>query len=132
MPPLPEPRGPVSAFLLGEVVQEPHPLPPTAVAEPADPLTDEDIQLALYVLYELHYRCFDGVDARWEWEPSLLALRATLERRWSSRCATRRRVPTSTNPPRWTARGTVADSDSGPSLSRYLAERGTGSRSASS
>ena len=42
----------------------------------------EDLQLALYCCYELHYRGFDGVDERWEWEPSLLALRAELERRF--------------------------------------------------
>jgi len=45
----------------------------------ADPLADEDLQLALYVMYELHYRGFAGVDERWEWWPPLLALRARLE-----------------------------------------------------
>ena len=47
-----------------------------------DPLSDEDLQLALYLCYELHYRGLDGVDERWEWEPSLLALRARLEARF--------------------------------------------------
>jgi hypothetical protein len=50
------------------------------VIRPADPLTDEDFQLSLYVLYELHYRGFAGVDADWEWEPGLLAVRGDLER----------------------------------------------------
>ncbi|HET9013727.1 MAG TPA: iron-containing redox enzyme family protein, partial [Gemmatimonadaceae bacterium] len=36
--------------------------------------------LALYVLYELYYASFEGVADGWEWEPSLIALRATLER----------------------------------------------------
>src|SRR5687767_7139429 len=80
MPPLPEPRGPVSEFLLRELVLQAHPLPPTSVVEPADPLGDEDLQLALYLCYELHYRGLDGVDSCWEWEPSLLALRGNLER----------------------------------------------------
>ena len=44
-----------------------------------DPIADEDLQLALYCCYELHYRGLPGVDERWEWEPSLLALRAALE-----------------------------------------------------
>jgi hypothetical protein len=48
----------------------------------SDPLADDDLNLALYVLYELHYRGFEGVDERWEWEPSLLALRAELEGRF--------------------------------------------------
>jgi hypothetical protein len=52
---------------------------PARVA-PADPLADEDLQLALYLCYELHYRGLPGVDERWEWEPALLAFRRQLER----------------------------------------------------
>jgi hypothetical protein len=39
-----------------------------------------DLQLALYMCYELHYRGFAGVDPAWEWNPGLLHLRAQLER----------------------------------------------------
>ena len=39
-----------------------------------------DLQLALYMCYELHYRGFAGVDPIWEWNPALLHLRAELER----------------------------------------------------
>lgn len=39
-----------------------------------------DLQLALYMCYELHYRGFAGVDPTWEWNPALLHLRAELER----------------------------------------------------
>lgn len=39
-----------------------------------------DLQLALYMCYELHYRGFAGVDPTWEWNPGLLQLRAQLER----------------------------------------------------
>jgi Iron-containing redox enzyme len=39
----------------------------------------DDFHLALYVCYELYYRGFDGVDEAWEWEPSLLAFRHSLE-----------------------------------------------------
>src|SRR5262249_55452443 len=35
-----------------------------------------------YLCYELHYRGFAGVAPQWEWEPSLLAFRAVLERRF--------------------------------------------------
>ena len=38
-----------------------------------------DVQLALYVCYELHYRGFAGVDARWEWDPGVLQFRGRLE-----------------------------------------------------
>jgi hypothetical protein len=79
VPPLPDSRGPLTAVLLHELRSDAHRLPPIALPEPEDPLLDEDLQLALYVLYELHYRGFDGVDERWEWEPSLLAVRRVLE-----------------------------------------------------
>lgn len=49
------------------------------VAATADPLADDDLQLALYVCFELHYRGFPGVDPEWEWNPTLLALRGALE-----------------------------------------------------
>jgi hypothetical protein len=43
-----------------------------------------DLQLALYVLYELHYSGFAGVDDRWEWDAGLLHLRANLEAAFES------------------------------------------------
>ncbi|MFE7183467.1 iron-containing redox enzyme family protein [Streptomyces erythrochromogenes] len=42
----------------------------------------EDLQLALYLLYELHYRGFDSVDDAREWDPDLLRLRQAMERRF--------------------------------------------------
>ncbi|MFE2324333.1 iron-containing redox enzyme family protein [Streptomyces sp. NPDC059385] len=42
----------------------------------------EDLQLALYLLYELHYRGFDDVDDEREWDPDLLRLRQALEGRF--------------------------------------------------
>lgn len=47
----------------------------------ADPW-GEDLQLALYLLYEPHYRGFEGVDDAREWDPDLLRLRRTLEDRF--------------------------------------------------
>ena len=49
----------------------------TSLAD-ADPV-GLDVQLALYLCYELHYRGFAGVDAGWEWNPGLLYLRGRLE-----------------------------------------------------
>jgi hypothetical protein len=43
------------------------------------PLGDDDLQLALYLCFELHYRSFRNVDPAWEWDPTLLAVRAVLE-----------------------------------------------------
>lgn len=50
-----------------------------------------DVQLSLYVCYELHYRGFAGVDPGWEWNPGLLHLRARLEEAFLT--AVRRSVP---------------------------------------
>ena len=74
---LPQPRGPVSDALFTGLRR-----PPQALDLPAGEIDPEDLQLALYCCYELHYRGFEGVDERWEWEPSLLAFRGELERRF--------------------------------------------------
>src|SRR5689334_20846819 len=76
-PELPEPRGPLSAWLTARLREPAMACTDAPVIAPADPLTDDDFQLSLYVL---HYRGFEGVDADWEWEPSLLAIRGDLER----------------------------------------------------
>jgi len=49
------------------------------VASVEDPLADDDLQLALYICFELHYRSFPNVDPGWEWSPKLLSVRALLE-----------------------------------------------------
>jgi hypothetical protein len=53
--------------------------PPASLELPTPAIEFEDLQLALYCCYELHYRGFDGVDDAWEWNPGLLAFRAVLE-----------------------------------------------------
>ncbi|MFD7027885.1 iron-containing redox enzyme family protein [Streptomyces sp. NPDC059917] len=52
-----------------------------AAALQADPW-GEDLQLALYLMYEPHYRGFEGVDDAREWDPDLLRLRQALEARF--------------------------------------------------
>jgi hypothetical protein len=76
---LPEPRGEISETLLAALRQDAGELLPMPRPRFADPLSDDDLHLSLYLCYELHYRGLDGVDERWEWEPSLLRLRAELE-----------------------------------------------------
>ncbi|MFC4036047.1 iron-containing redox enzyme family protein [Streptomyces polygonati] len=80
-PVLPAPRGPLSAGVLAALTA-PRRLPPDASeAMSADPY-GEDLQLALYVLYELHYRGFAGVEDDREWDPALQPLRRALEDRF--------------------------------------------------
>ncbi len=81
---LPTPRGPISELLVDAFARERHQLGAAALPDFERPLEDEDLQLALYLCYELHYRGLPGVDERWEWEPSLLGLRETLEDRFES------------------------------------------------
>src|SRR3954453_19129009 len=50
-----------------------------ALPVPEDPLGDDDLQLALYVAYELHYSGGREAEERWEWSPSLLRFRAAAE-----------------------------------------------------
>lgn len=76
-PVLPESRGAVSdavtRFLRGAGAP-----PRNREIAGADPFGD-DLQLALYLCYELHYRGFADVDADLEWDPELLRCRAALE-----------------------------------------------------
>jgi hypothetical protein len=76
------PRGDVTERLLAAWEEDAHAIDGGLPAQEANPLEDEDLQLALYLCYELHYRGLPGVDERWEWEPSLLGLRRELETRF--------------------------------------------------
>jgi hypothetical protein len=125
---LPAPRGATTRALLGALARPPHELGDVPVPDPADPLADDDLHLALYLCYELHYRGLDGVDERWEWTPSLLAFRARLEDAFEG--ALRGVVP---RPGRAlepapeemdVALRAIADADDGPSLSRHLERDG--------
>ncbi|MGV0851311.1 iron-containing redox enzyme family protein [Mycolicibacterium phlei] len=80
-PALPKPAGPLSAAIIDVL----HRGRPALAMRPIDaPLLETDpygldLQLALYVCYELHYRGFAGVNPRWEWNPALLQLRGRME-----------------------------------------------------
>lgn len=75
-PRLPEPRGPISAGVFAALRGDAVAPEPCRAEKPFG----EDPQLALYCLYELHYRGFAEVDPDLEWEPGLLAVRRELER----------------------------------------------------
>jgi hypothetical protein len=79
-PRLPAAHGPLSTAVRRCLVD---PAPSDGIARIGASVGDPyglDVQLALHMCYELHYRGFAGVDPRWEWNPALLHLRAQLER----------------------------------------------------
>lgn len=124
---LPLPRGPVSAALFA-VIGSPVGAPPIvsdlpeqidrAVGASGDILVDGDLQLSLFVLYELHYGGIAGVDERWEWDPALLACRANIEAGFEA--ALRERVETIAQ----TLFALTAEGDE-PGLSHYVRTEAT-------
>ncbi|MGY1641802.1 iron-containing redox enzyme family protein [Geodermatophilus sp. SYSU D00703] len=127
---LPEPRGPLTAALRADLADGA--LTPDTVeqarrtaAGAADPLADEDLQLALAVCYELHYRGFDGVDDAWEWDPDLIGLRAHLERRHTEALTALAGELAVTDEPIDRQLTALIAADDSPSLSSYLARTGT-------
>jgi hypothetical protein len=84
---LPTPRGPLTDWCVDALRRPEQGLArpfPTDLAR-VDASTDDDLQLALWVLYELHYLGFEDVDPALEWQPELLAFRGLLEQAFESR-----------------------------------------------
>jgi hypothetical protein len=127
---LPEPRGRLTRAVAADLAAGA--LSPATVdlaertaAASADPLGDDDLQLALAICYELHYRGFDGVDDAWEWDPALLTLRAHLERRHTAALRALVGTPQVTDEPVDRQLTALVAADDGPSLSTHLARTGT-------
>src|SRR5689334_685027 len=118
---LPAPRGALSGALI-EVLSGTG----TALPCAAEPDDEEDLQLSLFLCYELSYRSWDGVDDAWEWDLDLLGLRADLERQFEAGIRELVGPPLPADPATVPAalREIVA-ADDGPSLSGYLRARAT-------
>lgn len=142
---IPEQRGPVSAALLAILAGPPtdnpaglaelHVLVAARLAVPEDVIEDDDLQLALFCLYELHYGGLDGVDDGWEWHPGLISVRRLLEQPFEQelRAAARAAVPEVPPVPAAgpgsdgvaTVLFALAATDTGPSMSKYVAKKAT-------
>ena len=89
----PATRGAVSAELLAALGSNDRAASLPALESAADAalratddiLYDDDLQLALFCLSELHYSGIEGVDDRWEWNPALLAVRSRIEAAFEDR-----------------------------------------------
>lgn len=126
---LPRARGPASAILLDVLRRAPGaPVElPRVELDPTALLADDDLQLALYLCYELHYGALVEVDDRWEWDPGLLAFRAVLERAFERALRTVVPQPPAPVAPRQlgAALHELVATDAGPPLSRYVEARVT-------
>jgi hypothetical protein len=77
---LPRERGPISRHVITSLSSGND---SSTIALGADPvLDDEDVQLALWTIYELHFRGFDAVPDDREWDIGLLGLRRAIESRF--------------------------------------------------
>ncbi len=127
-------RGPVSAMLQrvlvapatsGLPVDAPE-IVGRALAETGDTLRDDDLQLALFLMYALHYGSLPGLDASWEWEPSLIAARGRIERAFEAALRDSAEVIDPPEPDRDAVARWLFDltaPTAGPGMSRYVAKK---------
>jgi hypothetical protein len=140
---IPEPRGPVSSTLFGALAHLPGSAEGSAAVEDlrlvassrvpasADIIGDEDVQLALFCLYELHYSGLDGVSDEWEWEPGLIQVRRLIEKPFEAALrAAAAPIAGQVELPAALTSDAVADilfalaaGDGGPSVSRFIAKK---------
>ena len=110
---LPTPRGALSRWVVDALRGG----DPDTNAPEAEHRDDE--QLALWTLYELHYRGFDDAREDAEWDPVLLAARARVERDFEARLRARVSWPASDDPVS-TSIERLIEQDESPSLARFV------------
>ncbi|RDI16573.1 iron-containing redox enzyme family protein [Lentzea flaviverrucosa] len=80
---LPAPRGHMSSALVAALRLPPPPRPALLVSGGTrEAWQDDDLQLSLWICYELRMRGFDDVATGWEDHPALAQFHAALEARW--------------------------------------------------
>jgi hypothetical protein len=121
---LPDARGPLTTALVAALRSNDPFAVPRPPSETLAPLTDEDVQLALWICFEFHYRGFEDAAAAWEWEPALIALRRDLENVMLDALREAVVVPAERAPLTDRLRRLVA-ADDGPPLARYVQRRAT-------
>ncbi|MPY10541.1 iron-containing redox enzyme family protein [Arthrobacter bussei] len=96
-----------------------------AVAGTPDILHDDDLQLALFCLYELHYSGIDGAGDDWEWNPDLLRVRQCIEAAFEARVRDEvdlGDLPGTTSEAVCAELFRLTGDDSGPSMSRFVSK----------
>lgn len=125
---LPTARGPVSARVLGILAGSEKPPFEIPSVDSLDGRSD-DVQLALYLCYEVQYTGLPGTE-HLEWDVRLIQIRATLEQAFQD--ALDEDIARSSAGRQSAPAGLVSatiqrllDADDGPSLSRYMETSGT-------
>jgi hypothetical protein len=115
---IPKPRGAFSEELFATMRGWPDEEPSVRTA----PDDLEDAAIALWALYELHYRGFDDADDRLEWDPALLQVRRGLEEDLERRLR-ERYTPPEVQQPFAEAFFDFVSAHEGPSLARFVQRR---------
>ncbi|GAB3605345.1 iron-containing redox enzyme family protein [Conyzicola nivalis] len=130
-------RGPLSAALLEVLGTEPTEsddfgplleIARSAAGSTVSFMRDEDLQLALFMLYGLHYGSLPGVSDAWEWQPGLVRVRGELERGFERELREAVGIPELPAPTRAAVARVLSEltsAEGGPSLSRFLAKKAT-------
>lgn len=92
--------------------------------DPAQAPVDDDLQLSLWLAYELHYRGLAEVEEQWEWHPELIAARTRWEQHFLR--GLRHHVPVR-EPDAAVVETLIAlaGADAEPSLSKFLMREAT-------
>jgi hypothetical protein len=131
-------RGPVSARLIA-ILQQPIEVGQRqdealrrdvaeGLARTTDVVHDDDLQVALFLLYGLHYGSVIDADDAWEWHPSLVAARLEIEREFEGELRERVPVPAAPTADRESMASALFELTKpgpGPSLSQYVARSAT-------
>jgi hypothetical protein len=122
---LPDPRGPLTEELIAALRRPAGSVQlfgaGLSLDHPAAALGDDDLQLGLWICYELHYDGFADAAPGWEWQPELLAWSRALEELFATALRDCVRVaPMPDSLPIADRLRALVDADDGPQLSRYL------------
>ena len=113
---LPKARGELSEALFDALRSEPGEVGRVPNIEPTD---GDDMHIALWAMYELHYSGFEDVADEMEWHPGVLGLRRVLERDFESELRARQPATTLSEPFDEGLFAFIADHD-GPSIAAHV------------
>lgn len=124
---LPPVRGPWTETLYGLLCapRDDRPLLPLIDVSGPEVMDDDDLQMALYLCYELHYSGLRGVDERMEWSPVVIMFRTALEAQFEAALQALLPAPPAPAVSVGDEIQRLLRDDAGPPLSRYAERQAT-------